>query len=288
MPSAQKKSSPSPASPPTHDQPQACGQDFARPLVTVDVVIFTVQAQRLQVLLVRRPTADGEPFPGMLALPGGFVDVERDATLLDCAVRKLRDKTGLHTHHLEQLGSWGSAGRDPRGWSVTQVYMALVPTQPAAPALTAQTAALVAAPAPGAGASATATTPVPAAAVPDTASTAALWLDVDTACASPLAFDHATLLDAALARLRSKVEYTSLPAFLLPEPFTLPQLQQVYEVVLGRALDKSAFRKRMLDSGFLAEAGTVDGTAPRKAMGYRIRDRSQATVFPRTFRSGES
>ena len=91
-----------------------------------------------------------------------------------------------------------------------------------------------------------------------------------------------------LARLRSKVEYTSLPAFLLPEPFTLPQLQQVYEVVLGRALDKSAFRKRMLDSGFLAEVGTVDGTAPRKAMGYRIRDRSQATVFPRTFRSGES
>lgn len=270
---AKKKSSSSPASPPTHHQPQACGQDFARPLVTVDVVIFTVQAQRLQVLLVRRPTGEGEPFPGMLALPGGFVDVERDATLLDCAVRKLRDKTGLHTHHLEQLGSWGSAGRDPRGWSVTQVYMALVPTQPAPPALTAQTAAAPA--------------PVPTAAAPDTARTAQ-WLDVDTACASPLAFDHATLLKAALARLRSKVEYTSLPAFLLPEPFTLPQLQQVYEVVLGRALDKSAFRKRMLDSGFLAEVGTVDGTAPRKAMGYRIRDRSQATVFPRTFRSGES
>lgn len=250
MPPAKKKSPSSPASPPTHHQPQACGQDFARPLVTVDVVIFTVQAQRLQVLLVRRPTGEGEPCPGMLALPGGFVDVERDATLLDCAVRKLRDKTGLHTHHLEQLGSWGSAGRDPRGWSVTQVYMALVPA-------------------------------------PDTASTAQ-WLDVDTAYASPLAFDHATLLNAALARLRSKVEYTSLPAFLLPEPFTLPQLQQVYEVVLGRALDKSAFRKRMLDSRFLAEVGTVDGTAPRKAMGYRIRDRSQATVFPRTFRSGES
>ena len=257
MPPAKKKSPPSPASPPTHHQPQACGQDFARPLVTVDVVIFTVQAQRLQVLLVRRPTGEGEPFPGMLALPGGFVDVERDATLLDCAVRKLRDKTGLHTHHLEQLGSWGSAGRDPRGWSVTQVYMALVPA------------------------------PVPTVAAPDTASTAQ-WLDVDTACASPLAFDHATLLNAALARLRSKVEYTSLPAFLLPEPFTLPQLQQVYEVVLGRALDKSAFRKRMLDSRFLTEVGTVDGTAPRKAMGYRIRDRSQATVFPRTFRSGES
>lgn len=283
MPPAKKKSPLSPASPPTHHQPQACGQDFARPLVTVDVVIFTVQAQRLQMLLVRRPTGEGEPFPGMLALPGGFVDVERDATLLDCAVRKLRDKTGLHTHHLEQLGSWGSAGRDPRGWSVTQVYMALVPTKPAPPALTAQTAA---APAPDAGTSATATAPVPTAAAPDTANTAQ-WLDVDTACASPLAFDHATLLNAALARLRSKVEYTSLPAFLLPEPFTLPQLQQVYEVVLGRALDKSAFRKRMLDSGFLAEVGTVDGTAPRKAMGYRIRDRSQATVFPRTFRSGE-
>lgn len=98
-----------------------------------------------------------------------------------------------------------------------------------------------------------------------------------------LAFDHAEILASAIARLRSKVEYTSLPAFLLNEPFTLPQLQHTYEVVLGRAVDKSAFRKRMLDGGFMEEAGMVEGASGRPAMGYRLRDRSQAALFPRTF-----
>lgn len=102
-----------------------------------------------------------------------------------------------------------------------------------------------------------------------------------------LAFDHSEILAAALARLRGKVEYTSLPAFLLAEPFTLPQLQEAYEVVLGRPMDKSAFRKRMLDAEFLDEAGTVEGPLGRSAMGYRVKDRGQAVTFPRTFRAKE-
>ncbi|MDP2021864.1 MAG: DNA mismatch repair protein MutT, partial [Hydrogenophaga sp.] len=73
----------------------------------------------------------------------------------------------------------------------------------------------------------------------------------------------------------------------LPEPFTLPQLQRVYEVVLGRPLDKSAFRKRMLDAAYLEESGMVIGDHGRAAMGYRLPERDQATVFPRTFKSGE-
>lgn len=228
----------------------------ARPLVTVDVVIFTVQAPphalglAVQVLLIRRPAPEGEPFPNAWALPGGFVNIAQDEDLLACAVRKLREKTGLHTHHLEQLGSWGNAHRDPRGWSATHVYMALVPA-PAAVDASAQ------------------------------------WHTLAQAQALPLAFDHRELLDAALSRLRSKVEYTSLPAFLLPEPFTLPQLQQVYEAVLGRELDKSAFRKRMLDGDFLQEVGPVEGTGPRKPMAYRIRNRDHTTIFPRTFRASE-
>lgn len=227
--------------------------DFERPLVTVDVVIFTVMADQLRVLLVRRPEDEGEPFPGRWALPGGFVDVDRDASLLACAERKLHDKTGVAAPYLEQLGSWGDARRDPRGWSSTHAYFSLIP-QP-------ETA--------------------------EVGTTTTEWLPCDQAIRRRLAFDHNTILSTAIERLRSKVEYTSLPAFLLPEPFTLPQLQRVYEVVLDRPLDKSAFRKRMLDADYLDEAGTIAGDQGRPAMGYRLRSRDQATVFPRGFKSGE-
>jgi len=233
---------------------RAAQPGFERPLVTVDVVIFTVMDERLQVLLVRRPEGEDEPFAGRAALPGGFIDVAQDRSLQACALRKLREKTGVDAPYLEQLGSWGSATRDPRGWCATHVYFALVPTAPGAR--------------PG-------------------GTAASEWVDVDSALRKRLAFDHGEILAAAVERLRGKVEYTSLPAFLLPEPFTLPQLQRSYEIVLGRAIDKSAFRKRMLDAQFLAEAGPVAGDAGRLAMGYRIVDRERAAVFPRTFRATE-
>lgn len=226
---------------------------FERPLVTVDVVIFSVVDEQLCVLLVRRPEGEGEPFPGRWALPGGFVDVHRDASLLACAERKLREKTGVVTPYLEQLGSWGDARRDPRGWSATHAYFALI----AQPAISADSSVVTE------------------------------WVVCEQALRRRLAFDHHTLLDAAIDRLRGKVEYTSLPAFLLPEPFTLPQLQHIYEVVLDRPLDKSAFRKRMLDADFLVEAGTLAREQGRPAVGYRLRDRGQATLFPRTFKPAE-
>ena len=115
------------------------------------------------------------------------------------------------------------------------------------------------------------------------------WFDVEEVLASaPLAFDHGEILRAAVERLRGKVEYTSLPAFLLDEPFTLPELQQAYEVVLGRPVDKSGFRTRMLSADFLVETGQVPRGTNRPPMGYRLKDRSGPVVFPRTFspRSG--
>src|SRR5688572_28954991 len=152
-----------------------------QPLATVDVAVFTVADEALQVLLVQRPQRVGEPFPGLWALPGGFVDVERDADLEACALRKLREKTGVSTPYLEQLGSWGSARRDPRGWSATHAYFALVPHETAR-----------------AGANAA----------------DVRWFPVTgTGVRTRLAFDHAEILAAAIARLRGKVEYTSLPAF---------------------------------------------------------------------------
>src|SRR5580700_9145914 len=100
--------------------------DFERPLTTVDVVIFSVRAEDLTVLLVQRPSESGEPFPGKWALPGGFIDAARDSDLEACARRKLVEKTGIDPPYLEQLGSVGNATRDPRGWSVTHVYFALM------------------------------------------------------------------------------------------------------------------------------------------------------------------
>lgn len=242
--------------------------EFPRPFTTVDVVIFTVLEDALKVLLVQRPSAPDEPFPSQWALPGGFVDVQRDADLQACAARKLQEKTSVESPYLEQLGSWGSATRDPRGWSATHVYFALIPGSECKLSQ---------------GANAT-----------DVA-----WVDVQTLLAppsgrsspkahaaagkAPLAFDHDEILRCAIDRLRGKVEYTSLPAFLLDEPFTLPQLQHVYEIVLGRPVDKSGFRTRMLAAQFLVEDGLVDGPSNRPAMGYRLAEPRQLVVFPRTF-----
>ncbi len=224
-----------------------------RPLVSVDLAIFTVLDDCLQVLLVRRPDDAGEPFPGLWALPGGFVNVQRDATLEDCALRKLREKTGVASPYLEQLGSWGSAARDPRGWSATHVYFALIP----ADQIVLQ-----------AGGNARDVRFMPVGA-----------RGVDT----KLAFDHADLLAAALERLRAKVEYTSLPAYLLPEEFTLGDLQHVYEVVLARALDKSAFRTRMLAADFIVPTDAMRVGPNRPAQLYRLANRGALAYFPRTF-----
>ncbi len=227
--------------------------DFPRPYTTVDVVIFAVQDDTLKVLLVRRPADTREPHPGLWALPGGFVDVGRDTDLVACARRKLQEKTAVTSPYLEQLGSWGSATRDPRGWSATHAYFALIAGEGVVLRK-------------GANAS-------------DVA-----WFGVDVLLQKPkLAFDHDEILRAGVARLRSKVEYTSLPAFLLAEPFTLPQLQRMYEVVLGRPVDKSGFRTRMVAADFLDEVGVVQSESNRPPMGYRLKDRAKAVLFPRTF-----
>ena len=229
-------------------------KDIVRPLVTVDIAIFCIRQDELCVLLVQRNDAPEEPFPKHWALPGGFVDVEQDASIEDCARRKLVEKTGVTTPYLEQLGSWGSADRDPRGWSVTNVYFALIAAEGE---------------------------PVVAGGTPQR------WFAVSNgALPRPLAFDHDRLLDAAIKRLRDKVEYTVLPASLLPDSFTLPQLQRTFEIVLGRDLDKSAFRTRMLSAGVIEETGEFRPSLRRPAALYRLAD-SPAHTLPGTFRKAD-
>lgn len=230
--------------------------NLKRPLATVDVAIFGVHDAALRVLLVRRPGAAGEPFPGQWALPGGFIDVERDASLEACALRKLREKTGVRSPYLEQLGSWGNSRRDPRGWSVTHVYFALIDGRGLRLAGGGNAAEVA-------------------------------WHAIEgDGVGEKLAFDHGRLLAAAVARLRNKVQYTTLPAFLLPESFTLSELQAAYEVVLGRHLDKSAFRTRMLAAGFIEATGEQRTGANRPAQLYRLKNR-EAVFFPRTFRPAQ-
>ena len=227
-------------------------QEMERPLTTVDVVIFTVLDGQLQVLLVRRPDGPDEPFPNAWALPGGFVDVRQDDSLEGCARRKLLDKTGVSSPYLEQLGSWGGKSRDPRGWSATHAYFALLPADSVQ--------------------------------LKQEEGKAAQWHPVnELPPGQPLAFDHAGILQAALERLRSKVEYTSLPAFLLPEPFTLPQLQKVYEIVLGRPVDKSGFRTRALAAGFLDEQAASWMWLAPAGDGLPPEGQGAAVYFPRPF-----
>jgi 8-oxo-dGTP diphosphatase len=224
---------------------------WKNPLASVDVIIFTVADEALQALLVRRADTPGEPFPRQWALPGGFIDVERDPDLEACALRKLKEKTGVAAPYLEQLGSWGGARRDPRGWSTTHAYFALIP---------------------------------PTVPLAEGNAVEARWFPVaQSGVRLKLAFDHAEILAAALARLRGKVEYTSLPAFLVPREFTLTELQRAYEIVLDRALEKSAFRTRVLAAGLVEAVAKTRQGPNRPARLYRLKDSRRPVYFARTF-----
>ena len=174
--------------------------------VTVDIVIFTIQEGVLKVLLVKRLI---EPFIGQFAIPGGFVLEDED--LEQAAVRELREETGVSDVYLEQLYSFGKPDRDPRGRVVTIAYFALISADRKLKA--------------------------------GSDAAEAAWFAIDDL--PPLAFDHATILNYALERLRNKLEYTTVGFQLLPEKFTLTELQEVYGAILGKKLDKRNFRRKM-------------------------------------------
>jgi 8-oxo-dGTP diphosphatase len=225
-------------------------EDFPRPIASVDLVIVALSPNGLDALLMQRGE---EPFAGFWALPGGFVRPEEDADLEAAARRVLRQKTGIETPYLEQLQSFGDGRRDPRGWSLSVAYVALI----AADQVGLQ-----------AGANAT-----------DVA-----WRPIDGERAAPqLAFDHAEILRSGLRRIRNKVEYSTLPAHLLPAAFTLSDLQSVYERLLGRPLDKSAFRKRIAEADFAEPIpGAMRRASNRPAQLYRLKKARSTTFFDRT------
>jgi 8-oxo-dGTP diphosphatase len=207
--------------------------DYPPVICTVDVVLLTLKDQALHVVLLKR---QHEPFAGSLALPGGYIHTQEDKTAWDAAARTLRDKTGIVSPYLEQLAAYSGADRDPRAWSVAIVYYALVPLE----VLPARSADLLLAP---------------------------------VSRLPKLPFDHRSMVDLAVSRVRSKSQYSSLPVYFCGERLTLPQLQSVYEAVLGEPINKVSFRRKIDELGMLEpiEGELETGAAHRPAQVYRLR-----------------
>lgn len=190
---------------------------YPHPAVTADVALFTIQQQRLQVLLIQRGQA---PFEGTWALPGGFVNPQE--CLEDCALRELMEETGVSGVYLEQLYTFGSPDRDPRERTISVAYYGLTPL----PAVE-----------PRAGSDAARAT----------------WFEADQL--PELAFDHADIITKARGRLRAKLDYSTIAFQFMPKKFTLSELQAVYQTILGEALDKRNFRKRINAQGLVKPTG---------------------------------
>jgi 8-oxo-dGTP diphosphatase len=220
--------------------------EYPRGALTVDCVVFGFDEAELKVLLIQRGIA---PFKGKWALPGGFVSV--DETVDDAALRELVEETGLTNVFLEQLYTFGAVNRDPRERVVSVAYYALVKLSehPAAGASDASDAA---------------------------------WFPIPETPA--LAFDHADILETALNRLRGKVRYEPLGFELLPQKFTLSQLQLLYEAVLQTPLDKRNFRKKILAMDLLIPLKEQARTgAHRPAQLFRFDARKYTALKKRGF-----
>ncbi len=226
---------------------------FPKPAATVDLVLMTMRDARLTVLLQQRAA---DPFVGQWALPGGFVRVEEG--LDEAAERILTEKARMQGAWIEQLYTFGAPGRDPRGRVITVAYFALLPRARFDAAMEAtDDLALAALEVPWQG-----ETGGPIKAV--SASGEAL----------SLAFDHGDILALAVKRLRGKLDYTEIGFALLSDRFTLRELQDVHEAILGRSLNKPAFRRRMLERGWLDSTGKREtGTGFRPAELYRLKSR---------------
>lgn len=208
--------------------------DYPRPSLTVDCVVFGLDEQiDLKVLLIQRQIP---PFQHQWALPGGFVQM--DESLEEAARRELQEETGVQGIFLEQLYTFGNLDRDPRDRIISVAYYALINLieYPLQAATDAEDAA---------------------------------WYSLGNL--PSLAFDHAQILKQAIHRLQGKVRYEPIGFELLPQKFTLTQIQHLYETVLGHPLDKRNFRKKLLKMDLLISLDERQiGVAHRAARLYQF------------------
>jgi ADP-ribose pyrophosphatase YjhB (NUDIX family) len=220
--------------------------DYAPVLVMVDSALFTFHEGQLLVLLAKRSI---QPDLGKWGLPGGFVDPAQDKSLEDAANRKLLEKTGVMPPYSEQLLTIGNDKRDKRGWSVTVCYTALIAHQKCAPGI-------------------------------ETVSDAR-WVGTDALDEVDLAFDHRFVIEQARERLKQKALYSIVPAYALPEKFTLPELQRIHEILIGKPLQKKSFRRRIEQAELLLDTGLKRQEGGRPAALYKMRARSGRFTFVR-------
>ena len=187
---------------------------YEHPAVTTDCVIFTYEDWKLKVLLVKR---GGEPYKGEWALPGGFL--RNDETAKEGALRELREETGLEASAVGELGVFSDPSRDPRERVITIAFYALVKPSEVEGGDDADEAA---------------------------------WFSIDEL--PELAFDHADIINAALERLRRDIHFEPIGFDLLDDEFTIPDLQRLYEIILGVKFDRRNFQRKILSSGILEEA----------------------------------
>lgn len=221
-------------------------RDFDSPLLTVDGVLFTYHEGAVKVLLVKR---FNHPDKGKWGLPGGFVDLAVDHSLEEAIIRTLKAKTGVVPPYLEQLTTCGNDSRDKRGWSVTVCYTALIAHQVCEANI---------------------------AAVAD-----ARWVALTEAELLPLAFDHRDIIELGRERLRQKALYSIVPAYALPETFTLPELQDLHEALIGKLLQKKSFRRRIEQADLLIDTGEMRRDGGRPAILYRMKPTSGSFRFVR-------
>lgn len=224
-------------------------EKFKRPSIAVDTIIFSIQHDELKVLLVKR----GEhPFKGTWAIPGGFV--RHDESVDDAAKRELLEETGVSGVYLEQLFTFGDVNRDPRTRVISISYYSIL------------------------GYDDLSSTKLSASFDVDDVD----WFNISDL--PELAFDHKIILRYALNRLRNKLEYSTVAFEFLPERFTLTELQQIYEIVYDRKLDKRNFRKKLKQMNIVSETNEtkIEG-AHRPARLYTLKDPKLFLIKDRGF-----
>lgn len=219
--------------------------DYPRPAVTTDCVIFGYDGKELKVLLIERGI---EPFKGCWAFPGGFLNMDEDA--LAGARRELKEETGLEDAFIEQFHTFSEPGRDPRGRVITIAHYALVKIQEVEGG--------------------------------DDAAQAR-WFPIEEV--PPLAFDHDRILRMAMSRLKERIHFEPVGFELLPDVFTMPQLQNLYEAILEVHFDRRNFASKMLKLGILEDTGDRPaGASSRIPVSYRFNKEKYNELKAKGFR----
>jgi len=216
-------------------------KSFEYAVVAVDVVLFTVVRNKLHALLLE---LDREEFPNMWALPGGLV--APNEKLEQAAERHLRERANATNAHIEQLATFGDPDRDPTGWVVSVAYMGLIAPHSFSPKTSTRYKSIE-------------------------------WYPVDEL--PSLAYDHQEIIKTAVERLQGKLSYTNIIYSLVPEEFTLSELQNSYEIILEKELDKRNFRKKFLSLDLLEELPKkASGGAHRPAVLYRFTEKTPQII----------